>query len=540
MPRAKRRAFKIVRHNKRSLFIRYNEHTHPYGRGAQRNRKGRIALEKQEQNSICREIGARTGGDIYIGVVGPVRSGKSTFIKQFMEQLVLPAMSGSAAARERARDELPQSAAGRTIMTTEPKFIPETAVPLQLEGGGACRVRLIDCVGYMVEGAMGHEEDAKPRMVKSPWFEQEVPFDLAAETGTRKVICEHSTIGVVVTTDGSISDIPRAGYAEAEKRVVTELEALGKPYIILLNSTHPDAPETRQLAEGMARDYHRTVLPVSCVDLDAAMLGEILRRVLYEFPVQELDFALPHWVTMLEPGHWLQAQVYAAAMQLAERVSRMKDLPTGTDAPALECDAVQRSAVAGADLAAGSVRVSVELKPEIFYQVLSEQTGLDIGDEAGLMPCIMELARAKRAYEKVRSALEQVEATGYGIVMPSIDELHLEPPEIVHQDGRCGVRLQACAPSIQMMKATIHTELSPIVGTEKQSEDLVQSLLADFADDPVQLWESNIFGKSLHELVNDGLQNKLLHIPQEARTRLQETLERVINEGCTGLICILI
>ena len=540
MPRAKRRAFKIVRHNKRSLFIRYNEHTHPYGRGAQRNRKGRRTLEKQEQNSICREIGARTGGDIYIGVVGPVRSGKSTFIKRFMEQLVLPAMSGSAAARERARDELPQSAAGRTIMTTEPKFIPETAVPLQLEGGGACRVRLIDCVGYMVEGAMGHEEDAKPRMVKSPWFEQEVPFDLAAETGTRKVICEHSTIGVVVTTDGSVSDIPRAGYAEAEKRVVTELEALGKPYIILLNSTHPDAPETRQLAEGMARDYHRTVLPVSCVDLDAAMLGEILRRVLYEFPVQELDFALPRWVTMLEPGHWLQTQVYAAAMQLAERVSRMKDLPTGTDAPALECDAVQRSAVAGADLAAGSVRVSVELKPEIFYQVLSEQTGLDIGDEAGLMPCIMELARAKRAYEKVRSALEQVEATGYGIVMPSIDELHLEPPEIVHQDGRCGVRLQACAPSIQMMKATIHTELSPIVGTEKQSEDLVQSLLADFADDPVQLWESNIFGKSLHELVNDGLQNKLLHIPQEARTRLQETLERVINEGCTGLICILI
>ena len=275
-------------------------------------------------------------------------------------------------------------------------------------------------------------------------------------------------------------------------------------------------------------------------DLDAAMLGEILRRVLYEFPVQELDFALPHWVTMLEPGHWLQAQVYAAAMQLAERVSRMKDLPTGTDAPALECDAVQRSAVAGADLAAGSVRVSVELKPEIFYQVLSEQTGLDIGDEAGLMPCIMELARAKRAYEKVRSALEQVEATGYGIVMPSIDELHLEPPEIVHQDGRCGVRLQACAPSIQMMKATIHTEISPIVGTEKQSEDLARSLLAGFEDDPEKLWESNIFGKSLHELVNDGLQNKLLHIPQEARTRLQETLERVINEGCTGLICILI
>ena len=489
---------------------------------------------------ICREIGARTGGDIYIGVVGPVRSGKSTFIKRFMEELVLPAM-GTAAARVRARDELPQSAAGRTIMTTEPKFIPETAVPLQLEGGGECRVRLIDCVGYMVDGAMGHEEDDHPRMVKSPWFDEEVPFDLAAETGTRKVICDHSTIGIVITTDGSVSDIPRSGYASAEKRVIEELDTLGKPYIILLNSTHPEAAETQQLAQGMARDYHHTVLPVSCVDLDAAALGDILRSVLYEFPVQELDFALPRWVTMLENGHWLQAQVYDAAMQLADKVTRMKDIPApGADTPALECDAVQRSSVDGMDLAGGSVRIAVELKPDVFYKVLSEQTGLEIGDEAGLMPCIMELAHAKREYEKVRSALEQVEATGYGIVMPTMSELRLEQPEIVRQGGRYGVRLEACAPSIQMMKATIHTELSPIVGTEKQSEDLVQSLLADFADNPVRLWESNIFGKSLHELVNEGLQNKLLNMPQEARTRLQETLERVINEGCTGLICILL
>ena len=473
-------------------------------------------MANQEQNGICREIGARTGGDIYIGVVGPVRSGKSTFIKRFMEQLVLPAI-GPAAARERARDELPQSAAGRTIMTTEPKFIPETAVPLQLEGGGECRVRLIDCVGYMVEGAMGHEENDRPRMVKSPWFDHEVPFDLAAETGTRKVICEHSTIGIVVTTDGSVSDIPREGYARTEKRIVEELDALGKPYIILLNSTHPDAPETKQLAEGMARDYDHTVLPV-----------------------RELDFALPRWVTMLENGHWLQTQVYDAAMQLAEKVSRMKDVPSGTNAPALECDAVQRSSISGIDLAVGSVRITVELKPEIFYQVLSEQTGLAIGDEAGLMPCIMELARAKREYEKVRSALEQVEATGYGIVMPSVSELKLEQPQIVRQGASYGVRLEACAPSIQMLKATIHTELSPIVGTEKQSEELARSLLAGFEDDPEKLWESNIFGKSLHELVNEGLQSKLLHMPQEARTRLQETLERVINEGCTGLICILI
>ena len=492
-----------------------------------------------ENTALYREISARTGGDIYIGVVGPVRSGKSTFIKRFMEELVLPGI-GNAAARARARDELPQSAAGRTIMTTEPKFIPETAVPIQLEGGGECRVRLVDCVGYMVEGAMGHEENEKPRMVKSPWFEEAIPFDQAAETGTRKVIFDHSTIGIVVTTDGTVSDIPRESYARTEQRVIAELEALGKPYLILLNSTHPDAPETQQLAAGMERDYGRTVLPVSCVDLDAEQLGLILQTVLYEFPVRELDFALPRWVTMLDSGHWLQSSVYEAALKFAGKITRMKDLHGAEGAEALDCETVRRSTVGSMDLAEGSVRVTVELKPEVFYQVLSEQTGLEIGDEAGLMPCIIELARAKREYEKLRSALEQVEATGYGIVMPTIDELHLEPPEIVRQGGRYGVRLQASAPSIHMMRAVIRTEINPIVGSEKQSEDLVKSLLGDFEEDPVKIWESNIFGKSLHELVNEGLQGKLLHMPQEARARLQDTLERVINDGCTGLICILL
>lgn len=492
-----------------------------------------------ENTEICREIGQRTGGDIYIGVVGPVRSGKSTFIKRFVEELVLPNIE-SAPARARARDELPQSAAGRTIMTTEPKFIPEAAVPLHLEGGGECRVRLIDCVGYMVDGAMGHEENEKPRMVKSPWFDEEIPFDQAAETGTRKVIREHSTIGIVVTTDGSISDIARENYARTEKRVIDELEALGKPYVILLNTLDPASEETRRLAQGMERDYGRAVVPVSCVDLDAAALGEILQKVLYEFPVKELDFAMPRWVTMLDSGHWLQSAVYEAAMEFAGGVTRMKDIQAAQGAQALQCDAVQSSSVGVMDLAAGKVKIAVELKPEIFYQILGEQTGLEIGDEAGLMPCIIELAKAKREYEKIRSALEQVEATGYGIVMPSIDELHLEEPEIIRQGGRYGVRLEACAPSIHMMKATIRTELNPIVGTEKQSEDLVASLLGDFEEDPVKIWESNIFGKSLHELVNEGLQSKLLHMPQEARTRLQETLERVINDGCTGLICIIL
>lgn len=492
-----------------------------------------------EETSICREIGKRTGGDIYIGVVGPVRSGKSTFIKRFMEELVLPGIEEQAA-RARARDELPQSAAGRTIMTTEPKFIPETAVPLRLEGGGECRVRLIDCVGYMVDGAMGHEENEQPRMVKSPWFDEEIPFDQAAEIGTRKVIREHSTIGIVITTDGTVSDIPRDSYARTEKRVIDELEAQGKPFVILLNSTRPNAEETQRLAVGMQRDYNRIVIPTSCVDLNAAELNGILERVLYEFSVKELDFTLPKWVTMLENGHWLQSEVYGAAMSFSEKISRMKDIPARENGQALCCDSVLRSSVSAMDLAEGRVRVEVELKPEIFYQILAEQTGLEIGDEASLLPCVIELAQAKREYEKLRSAMQQVEATGYGIVMPSIEELHLEEPEIIRQGGRYGVRLKACAPSIHMMKATIHTEINPIVGTEKQSEDLIESLLGDFEGDPVKIWESNIFGKSLHTLVNEGLQSKLLHMPQEARTRLQETLERIINDGCTGLICIIL
>ena len=497
-------------------------------------------MEKQErlEATVCREIGARTGGEILIGVVGPVRTGKSTLIKQFMEQLVLPAIENDDA-RLRARDELPQSAAGRTIMTTEPKFIPENAVPLQLEGGGECRIRLIDCVGYMVDGAMGHEENEKPRMVKSPWFDEEIPFDLAAETGTRKVIRDHSTIGIV-TTDGTISEIPRENYLPAEQRVVEELEALGKPFVILLNSTRPDAPETQALAAQLEQSYGRSVLPVSCIDLDRAALHEILRRVLYEFPVRELDFAIPRWVTMLDSGHWLQTEIYTAAMEFSEQIARMKDVPAQNSAGALASDSVERSALSGMNLSEGVVRVTVLLKPDVFYRVLSEQTGLAIGDEAGLMPCIIELAKAKREYEKIRSALEQVEATGYGIVMPTIDELSLEEPEIIRQGGRYGVRLEASAPSIHMLKAVIHTEINPIVGTEKQSEDLVQSLLGDFESDPERLWESNIFGKSLHELVNEGLQNKLLHMPQEARGRLQDTLEKVINDGCSGLICILL
>lgn len=490
-----------------------------------------------DSNQLYQDIAARTGGDIYIGVVGPVRSGKSTFIKKFMELMVLPQIKNQAV-KARAKDELPQSAAGRTIMTTEPKFIPETAVTVELEGGGSFRTRLIDCVGYMVDGAMGHEENEKPRMVKSPWFEEEVPFDVAAETGTQKVIRDHSTIGLVITTDGSISEIPREKYEAAEQRVVNELLEINKPFVVLLNCTAPTSPQSQALAAEMQEKYGRTVLPVSCVDLDAEGIEKILQSVLYEFGVKEINFAMPRWIPMLEPGHWLQEAVYTAVQEFAGNVAQMKDV-VGSGA-AISCEHIKSAAVTSMDLANGCVRMQLELKPDIFYQVLGETTGLEVCDEASLMPCIIGLARAKKEYEKVRSALEQVEATGYGIVMPTIGELHLEEPEIVRQGGRYGVRLRASAPSIHLLKATINTEISPIVGSERQSEELVVSLLQDFEQDPLKIWESNIFGKSLHELVNEGLQNKLLHMPQEARARLQETLERVINEGCSGLICIIL
>lgn len=490
-----------------------------------------------ETANVYKDIAARTGGDIYIGVVGPVRTGKSTFVKKFMEEMILPQLS-SQAVRTRARDELPQSAAGRTIMTTEPKFIPETAVTVELEGGGSFKARLIDCVGYMVDGAMGHEENDKPRMVKSPWYEEEIPFDLAAETGTQKVIRDHSTIGLVITTDGSISDIPREKYQAAEERVVAELEDINKPFVILLNCVDPKSAASRELAAQMEAQYGHTVLPISCVDLDGAAIDRILQSVLYEFDVKEIAFAMPKWITMLEPDHWLQTAVYSAAQDFAASIGQMKDV-VQRDQP-IQCEYLKESRIRSMQLATGQVTLELSLQPDIFYQVLGETTGLEICDEASLMPCIISLAKAKREYEKIRSAIEQVEATGYGIVMPTINELHLEEPEIVRQGGRYGVRLKASAPSIHLLKATINTEISPIVGSERQSEELVMSLLQDFEQDPIRIWESNIFGKSLHELVNEGLQNKLLHMPQEARTRLQETLERVINEGCTGLICILI
>ena len=489
------------------------------------------------QEQIYQNIAQRTGGDIYIGVVGPVRTGKSSLIKRFAELMLLPHIRNEAQ-RARAKDELPQSAAGRTIMTTEPKFIPEKAVNIELKSGGSFRARLIDCVGYMVDGALGHEENNAPRLVKSPWFDEAVPFDQAAETGTRKVIREHATIGLVVTTDGSVAELPREKYLPAERRIIAELDEIGKPYLILLNCTEPDSEASRALAAQMEAVYHHPVCPINAVKVTADQLNDILQKLLYEFPLRDIAVTMPPWVTMLEPGHWLQSAIYKALLDFAGTVHRMGDMTK--EKPQIDCPSVTGVSLTGMDLAAGRARIRLSIESSVFYRILGEQTGLPITDEASLLPCIRELAKAKKTYDKISGALAQVEATGYGIVMPGIEELTLEEPEIVRQGGQYGVRLSASAPSLHLMRATIHTELSPTVGSEEQGEELIKSLLKDFEGDPGKLWSTNIFGKSLNELVNEGLQAKLLHMPMEARTRIQQTLEKIINEGCDGLICILL
>ena len=491
-----------------------------------------------ENRSIYQDIAMRTGGDIYLGLVGPVRTGKSTFIKKFMETLVIPNID-SDYRRERAVDELPQSAAGKTIMTTEPKFIPEEAVEVFLDNQASFRVRLIDCVGYVVPSALGYVENDGPRMVVTPWFEEEVPFNMAAEIGTRKVIQEHSTIGLVVTTDGSISDIPREEYEQAEERVISELKEIEKPFVVLLNATQPGSAKVQDLARQLSEKYAVPVMPVNCLELTQNDIRDIMSAVLYQFPVKEICVDFPRWILSLEKDHWLRQELVSSILDHAQEIVRIRDVESAMS-KTTEQEHVESASVTEIDLGRGRVKLLMQVPGNLLYEIISERTGLDIDSEAGLMPCMIELAQMKRDYEKIKGALDQVEAVGYGIVMPTLEELRLEEPEIVKQGNRYGVRLKASAPSIHMMKADITTEISPIVGSEKQSEELVMYLLQEFEDSPEKIWESNIFGKSLHSLVNEGLHNKLYRMPHEARLKLQETIERIINEGCTGLICIII
>ncbi len=487
---------------------------------------------------IYQDIATRTSGDIYIGVVGPVRAGKSTFIKRFMETQVLPNIE-NVYRRERAKDELPQSGSGRMVMTAEPKFVPEEAVDIALGDGASCSVRLIDCVGYMVPGATGDTDGESPRMVSTPWMEQEVSMAQAAELGTTRVIREHSTIGIVVTTDGSITDIPRESYVEAEGRVIRELQEIGKPFLVLLNAADPGSERVRGMADEIAHTYGVTCLPVNCLLLDDAAVEEILKAILYEFPLTELDITIPSWVEALAADHPIKSSLYRAIRESAGQLRHIREVGTAVEAMgALE--EISDARVTSIQLGSGVANAELQLPRVLFYQTLSEQSGFPIADDGDLMSLLTELSSVKTEYDKVAQAVRDARETGYGIVVPSVDELDLEEPEIMKQGGRYGVRLKASAPSIHMIRADIETTVSPIVGNEKQSEDMVNYLLQEFEGDTTKIWQSNIFGRSFHEIVNEDLQAKLKRMPDDARKKLRETLERIINEGSGGLICIIL
>lgn len=491
-----------------------------------------------ENSSLYQDISKRTDGDIYVGVVGPVRTGKSTFIKNFMDLLVIPNIDNEYK-KERAKDELPQSAGGKTIMTTEPKFVPNEAIEITLDNNLKFTTRLVDCVGYLVDNAIGYLEDDMPRMVKTPWSEEEIPFEKAAEIGTKKVIEEHSTIGILVTTDGSVTDIPREDYIKAEERVVSELKALDKPFIILLNSDNPNSDYTQELAEKLSTKYQNSVMPINCADLSINDINTMFSKLLYEFPAQQISIKFPRWVDGLDFNHPMKAELFKEIKEAFSDVRVLKDISSCAN-KINQTDIISNNSIDNIELGSGNVKITVNVKEELFYKILSEITDVSIENEGDLFSIISELSVSKRKYDKISYALEEVNAKGYGIVTPSIDDLVLEEPEMVKQGSRFGVKLKATAPSIHMIRTNVTTEVSPIVGSEKQSEELVNYLLSGFESDPKKIWESNIFGKSLHELVNEGLQTKLSKMPEEAQIKLQETLERIVNEGSGGLICIIL
>lgn len=489
-------------------------------------------------HSIYEDIALRTGGDIYLGVVGPVRTGKSTFIKRFMETLVIPNIENEYL-RERARDELPQSGSGRTIMTAEPKFVPEEAVDISMDGGASFSVRLIDCVGYMVPGAIGQFEGDNERMVTTPWFDHDISLTEAAEVGTRKVIAEHSTIGLVITTDGSITDIDRASYIEPEARVIRELMEIGKPFLVIINSANPTSERAIKLRAELSENYGVTCLVKNCMTLDKEDVIGIIKSVLYEFPLYEFGIHLPAWVNALPMDHSIKSELFTTIRKCLTPAYRIKDVDSAVAAIG-ESNNVSLASVRDMDLGSGVVTATLELPHTLFYDTLSEQSGLDIKDDGDLISLLSQLSKIKREYDRIDSALKDVKERGYGIVMPGREELKLEEPEIVRQGGRYGVRLKASAPSIHMIMANIETEVSPAVGGERSSEDIINFLLQEFEGDVSKIWESNIFGKSLYDIAGEGLNNKIKKMPEETQGKLQETLQRIVNEGSGGLICIIL
>ncbi len=487
---------------------------------------------------LYKDIAERTQGDIYIGVVGPVRTGKSTFIKRFMDLLVIPNIQ-NAYSKERAKDELPQSATGKTIMTTEPKFVPNEAVEITLDESVSFKVRMIDCVGYLVPGAIGHLDNENPRMISTPWSAEKMPFIEAAEMGTKKVINDHSTIGIVITTDGSITGIERKSYIEAEQRVINELKAINKPFILLLNTTAPYSAETEQLRSELAELYEVPTISVNCDQLKTDDVNSIMEKLLYEFPVKELKLNFPKWIETLNIDHWLKRNLITAVKETSTKINKLREIKESV-VGIENSEYIKKVYIDKISPGEGSAKIEITVDDSLFYKILSETTNMDIDSEYQLISTIKVLAEAKKEYDKIKSALEEVRRKGYGIVTPVLEEMKLDEPIIVKHGAKYGVKMKASAPSIHLVRADIETEISPIVGTEKQSEDLVAFLKSEMSEDPNKVWELNMFGKSMHELVKDGLQSKLYHMPEDAQMKLQETLQKIINEGTGGLICIIL
>lgn len=488
-----------------------------------------------ENFQVYRDIQARTGGDIYIGVVGPVRTGKSTFIRRFMELIALPGMEEEKQAE--VRDQLPLSGSGKLITTVEPKFIPKEAVPVLLGGEQKVKVRLIDCVGFLVKDAAGHVEDGKERMVKTPWFDKAIPFHEAAQIGTRKVIEEHSTIGLVITSDGSFGELPRENFLEAEEKTITELKKQGKPFLILVNSQKPYKEETLNLAQSLQEKYQVTAMTANCEQLRKEDISRILEKVLYEFPVSEIRFYIPKWVEMLPADHELKKQILEQIKSYMKKLSHIRDITR--DSVRLSGPYVQDTLLENVSLSDGTVNVRIQVNDEYYYQMLSEMSGIPMESEYELIHTMRELAAMKEQYVKVQSALETVRGSGYGVVVPELREIQLEEPTVIRQGNKYGVKIKSKSPSIHMIKANIETEIAPIVGTEQQAKDLI-SYIGESSQRGESVWETNIFGKSIEQLVQDGIKSKITAISEESQVKLQDTMQKIVNDSKGGLVCIII
>lgn len=491
-----------------------------------------------EKYDIYKDISSRTDGDIYIGVVGPVRTGKSTFITKFMENLVIPNISDKLQ-KQIATDEMPQSADGKTIMTTQPKFVPANGVKVQFNNKATANVKLVDCVGYFVDGAVGHEEDDKPRLVKTPWSEEDIPFEKAAEIGTKKVIEDYSTIGVVVTTDGSIGEIPRANYVSAEDRVINELKLLKKPFVIVLNSKTPNSPETVKIASEIEQKHGVSVVCINAQELTADDLSDIMEKVLLEFPMNCFNVKMPRWMYALSADNAIISEVIDKLKSGSKSIAKMRDF-SAFDGVFEQSENFNGITLNELDLGRGVCEYELDIKDDLFFKVLSEECKEEINDDYELMNYVKEFSGERKKYEKIKAALFDAEENGYGVVMPTIDEMNLEEPVLVKNGGSYGVKLKASAPSLHIMKVDVSTEVAPIVGTEKQGEDLINFIMNKFEDNPAGIWETNMFGRSLHDLVNEGLNGKLTSMPKDAQGKMRKTLTRIVNENRGGVICILL